>query len=115
MVKRAFLSVSIGVAVALAASLFAACGSSNPGPTRDAGKADVTSPQPEAGAPDVSLPDVIASPEAGLPEGSVFPNGTQLLASPTVYLWGVTSDGYAVYTDNVTNVLSAISITGGIL
>jgi hypothetical protein len=51
--------------------------------------------------------------DAGLPPGTVAPSGTQLFASSTVRVQAVTSDGYAIYSDNSTNLVSAVAIAGG--
>jgi hypothetical protein len=49
----------------------------------------------------------------GLPEGSIGPQGTQLVPSSTVVINGVTSDGYAVYTDVSAMTYSAVPLDGG--
>jgi hypothetical protein len=50
-----------------------------------------------------------------LPEGGVAPHGTQIVASPSVSLAGVTSDDYAVYVDSsgASMTLNAVALAGG--
>ena len=46
-----------------------------------------------------------------LPDGgSLPPSGTLLVASSNLLVWGMTSDGYAVYLDNSSDYLSAIGV-----
>ncbi len=47
------------------------------------------------------------------PCGTVPPHGRQLVASPSVALDGVTSDGFAIYTDVATMTVNAVPLTGG--
>jgi hypothetical protein len=72
----------------------------------------------DAGAKDsaTTAEDTSASADSGgpaFPDGGVLPNGDQIVASDHVTLNGVTSDGYAVYTDTTANVLYAILLSGG--
>ncbi len=53
------------------------------------------------------------SAAATLPDGAVFPQGTQVLASNVISLNGVTSDRYAIYTDTTANELYAVALAGG--
>lgn len=48
-----------------------------------------------------------------IPEGGLGPSGTQLVVSPNVQLNGVTSDGYAVYTDLSASTYNAVPLAGG--
>jgi hypothetical protein len=45
--------------------------------------------------------------------GAVPPHGQQLVASPSVAVDGVTSDGYAIYTDVAAMTVNAVPIAGG--
>jgi hypothetical protein len=114
------------VAVALA-TLPLACGGkaqgqgSSPG---DSGVLDVTtvdasepSPPVDSGTTTVSdsgpTTPVDSGFDAGLPPGTVGPTGTQLFASGTVRLEGVTSDDFAIYADDTSNTAYAVPIAGG--
>jgi len=48
-----------------------------------------------------------------LPAGSVSPQGTQLVASTTVTINGVTSDDYAFYSDTMAGTSSVVPLAGG--
>jgi hypothetical protein len=81
------------------------------GASKDAGATDAKS--------DVSTSDSGGSGGADradtgpmLPDGSVPPSGTQLVAG-NVTLAGVTSDNYAVYSDDTAGTLNVISLAGG--
>ncbi len=49
----------------------------------------------------------------GLPPGAVPPNGRQLVSTPNAQIDGVTSDGYAAYTDITAGTVNAVSLLGG--
>src|ERR1700722_9405794 len=65
------------------------------------------------GGGDVIVPSSDAGLDSGLPPGTVTPTGKQLVASTTVSVQGVTSDGYVIYLDSGTNTLSAVPLAGG--
>ena len=48
--------------------------------------------------------------ECTLPDGGVFPVGTQLVKGANVSVGGVTGDGYAAYVDTMANEIFAVSI-----
>jgi hypothetical protein len=92
---RRILSIAVVVAF-IAAPLLVACG----GGTSGSGPTDSGSGEGGVG---------------GLPEGGVYPQGTQLVTSGNVVIQGVTSDGYAIYIDTsgASPTLSAVSVSGG--
>lgn len=47
------------------------------------------------------------------PDGGTLPNGKQIVPSDVVTLDGLTSDGYAIYTDTSAGKLYAVSVAGG--
>jgi hypothetical protein len=131
--------LALSVVCPLVALVAVGCGGANSG---GAGDADTTQDAPtvhhsDAGGGDTGLierrpPDAgtrpppsgdAASHDAGhasdasdaalLPEGAVLPNGTQVLASDVLTLNGLTTDGFAVYTDITTSTLYAVALTGG--
>jgi hypothetical protein len=77
--------------------------------SRDSGDRDSST---DATSVDALLP-LDAGNDGGLPEGAVLPHGAQVVASDSISLQGVTSDGYAVYTDTASNQLSAVALSGG--
>lgn len=102
--------------VAAGGALAVGCGAASSG--RAAASTD-------AGAPDAAVGDALASdaPQvadagsdaADWPDGAVAPHGKQLVKSTTVVLEGLTSDGYAIYTDlgPATPTLGAAPVDGG--
>src|SRR5690242_12436886 len=82
-------------------------GAPSDGGTTDA-KADVPSSGDSGGKGGTGGSDAGTT----LPDGSVPPSGTQL-AMGNVSLLGVTSDNYAVYTDDTGGTLNVISLAGG--
>jgi hypothetical protein len=126
MVRRKFLNAAV-----LAAAIFplSSCSdTNNPGgaggtggsggtggtggtagaPSKDAGPVDASTDAPSGDA----APDKIADTGATLPDGSVPPSGTQLVPG-SVTVRGVTSDNYAVYSDDTTGTLNVIPLAGG--
>jgi hypothetical protein len=80
------------------------------GTSSDGGKSDGgTSDAP--GSTDAGT-DRISDAGATLPDGAVPPSGTRLVPG-SVTLLGVTSDNYAVYTDDTAGTLNVISLDGG--
>jgi hypothetical protein len=77
------------------------------------GRAGWTAGSPEDASLDATIPE--ASPEAMSSGdcGPVAPRGTQLVSSPSVAIDGVTSDGYAIYTDVAAMTVNAVPIVGG--
>ncbi len=112
---------SAAVAVALVSWLIG-CGGKDAGQGpagTDSGAADVVAidsfvAPSDAGAPrpDSGLPPE-AGYDAGLPPGTVAPRGTQLFGSSNVRVQALTTDGYAIYSDNTTNILYAVAVAGG--
>jgi hypothetical protein len=100
-------------------SAFPGCGSSsNHGTSNDAGQSGDTSSNDSgssSGGDDGSPGD--ANTEAGDTgvscTATVMPQGKQILASGTVTIQGVTSDGQAVFYDGGTMKLSAVPVAGG--
>ncbi len=80
------------------------CGSNQA--TSDAGR-DVDVPGQDANA----CPDAGADPSLA---NAKPPVGTQLLQGDDLSIRGVTSDGFVIYSDNVTQTLHAIRTTGGV-
>jgi hypothetical protein len=101
-------AVAVAVLVGLAN---AGCGGKDEGA---GGSADAGgSVNDGGGGGDVASPTSEAGLDSGLPPGTVTPTGKQLVASATVSVQGVTSDGYVIYLDSGTNTLSAIALAGG--
>ncbi len=97
-----------GTAVlALVAIASPACGSKNAGwsagEAADGSASDDGPSQDDASNNDAPASDC----------GAVAPHGTLLVASPSVAIDGVTSDGYAIYTDAAAMTLNAVPIAGG--
>jgi hypothetical protein len=114
---RPILSLAVVLAVT-AAPLLVACG----GGTSGSGPADSGATEggggPDGGKHDGSPGSDGGGGEGGvggLPEGGVYPQGTQLVTSGSVVIQGVTSDGYAIYIDSSGSspTLNAVSLTGG--
>jgi hypothetical protein len=80
----------------------------------DGGNSVDASPDARGDSPlDVQPWDAPTPPlDASLPDGVAGPQGTFLVSASNLMLWGVTSDGYAVYTDTTSNLAFAMSITG---
>jgi hypothetical protein len=104
-------------------AFFVACGSGpsnqaapDAGPTADAMTVDARAADAgrDASSPDAGDDSVDASEAGILPEGAVLPSGTQVVASDMVTLDGITSDGFAVYTDTSTNTIYAVATAGGV-
>jgi hypothetical protein len=90
----------------LAGLLPLACGSSTQSSPSDAGAG--------GDAPGDALPPPdTGSSETGSSCGPVTPHGTQLAASPTLQIDGVTTDGYAIYSDTAAMTVSAVPLAGG--
>ncbi|MGH7295897.1 MAG: hypothetical protein ACRELB_13220, partial [Polyangiaceae bacterium] len=116
MIRR--LAVAFAVVSAAAATAFVGCGGST---NKGGGGSD--------GGPESSVPSDSSTGDAshkeasagegggeggsGLPEGGVAPQGTQLVTSQYAALAGVTTDGYAIYTDISAITLNAVSVAGG--
>jgi hypothetical protein len=97
-----------GVSLGLVAIAPQGCGSSSGEGPSDAA-ADVA--RPDAKAPGDGGADGAA--EGGASCGAAAPHGTKLVASPSVVIDGVTSDGYAIYTDVLAMTVSAVPLAGG--
>jgi hypothetical protein len=113
MSKRIFLSLTVVAAVA--APAFAACGGSTNGGGNPEGGAMEASTMDAAKHPDSGAMDTGTS-ETGDDGGVVAPpTGMQLVKSTSLYVAGVTSDGYALYVDtaNQMGVLYSVPVAGG--
>jgi hypothetical protein len=119
--RHAPYALSAGLAIVV--FVVGAC-ITNPGgvaPIGDAGGGTDSTTLEDSGTPfDGSLGDDSASPDEGvvvndaaepcaLPDGGMFPAGTQLVQSSTVTAAGLTSDGYAVYTDTASSKVYALA------
>jgi hypothetical protein len=85
---------------------------STDGGTSDGTSSDAPSSSDSGGKGDSASDAGVSDAGRTLPDGSVPPNGTQL-ASGAITLVGVTSDNFAVYTDDTAMTLNAISLAGG--
>jgi hypothetical protein len=108
MTRRIALATAVVLATPLAP--VAACGGSSSHGTAPDGGSDA-SIDVHAHLPEAAAGDGWVGP--GLPQGATAPQGTQLVASQTVYIEGVTSDGYVVYKDYALGALDAIPVAGG--
>jgi hypothetical protein len=109
------------LAVPFVLSSFAvACGASvvgNGDDTTDSGTSDAKPPHSDGGArPEAAPPSDAAKPrDAGGPVESSTPGSTVLAPGKDLVLWGVTSDGYAIYATAslTTTTVYAVSLAGG--
>jgi hypothetical protein len=99
---------------------FPGCGSSSNGNNSDAGQAGETSIDSSGsgsgGGDDGSSGDAneaSSGDTGGSCTATVMPGGKQILASATVTVQGVTSDGQVIYYDGNTQKLNAVAIAGG--
>ncbi len=99
----------LAVATIANAFLWVACGGSplNNNPAIDSG---ADAPPSDAGP----LPDVVRQRSCSLGDGGVDPQGVKLVASPTPFALGVTTDGYAIYNDRKFSLIYAVPLQGGI-
>ena len=121
MIRR--LAVAFAIVSATVATAFVGCGGSTAkgsgggGGGTDAGPGETSTPV-EASTSDAAQhkEGSTGGDDGGggtLPDGSVAPHGTQLVTSEYSALMGVTSDGYAIYTDTSAVTLNAVSLAGG--
>ena len=102
-------------------SLVVACGASvvGNGGNTDSGAPDAKEPRPDAGARHDAAtphPDAGKAHDAGNPTSdSSTPGSTQIASGKDYVLWGVTSDGYAIYATAslTTTTVYAVSLDGG--
>ena len=104
--------------VSFAALAFAGCGGSSStngnnggdgGVATTPGGGDAGSSASDSGFPTGKPPGA----DAGLPDGSVPPSGTQLVKSGALQLNGVTTDDFAIYTDTSSKTVYAVALTAG--
>src|SRR5580692_8747818 len=110
---RWILPLAAASALASTPLLGTGCSSSSKssGTPGDGGGADAPADSPhhaDTGAVDTGT----GEDGGGVPEGGVAPHGTQLAVSPNLLINGVTSDGYAVYTDTSAMTYNAVSLSG---
>jgi hypothetical protein len=112
--NRILVSLAALSAFALPAALVA-CSSSSSGnnPSDAGGGGPDTSTTSDGAMPGTDGGTPMMDGGGGLPEGSTAPTGTQIVQAASVTLEGVTSDGYAIYTDNTAQTLNAAPIAGG--
>jgi hypothetical protein len=108
------LLLSLAASAACVLPVFAGCGggTSSNNPSGDDGGSEA-SMEMDASHKDSSAFADAPGDDGGLPEGAVPPSGKQLVASSSVQLDGVTSDGLAVYTDFSNSTVNAVPVAGG--
>ncbi|CAN5203129.1 hypothetical protein BH09MYX1_BH09MYX1_37890 [soil metagenome] len=106
--RRGFLASLSTIVVACSATLWTACSNSSDLVSADAG---LDAPLYEAAPP---TQDAGPAAACDLGDGGVAPQGKQLVASPSVRILGVTTDGYAVYQDRALGKVYTIPLAGGV-
>lgn len=104
--KGLALQISL-IAVVCSAVLWVACSSPSDLVSADAG---LDAPVFDAAPPPQ---EASATASCDLGDGGVAPQGKQVVASPSVFILGVTSDGYAVYEDRQAGKIYTVPIAGG--